>query len=150
MRKHAFHDLMDMRLKDLDEDILQNAIDTEAHRSSGRWKDAENAKPISAKRLICEWGLVSSAIRKYRIGINYNALELPSAKQRSVQLPEAADIIAAVHDTEIELPVLLAMWLSFSMSELRGLTKSSSLSEDGRYICIDMHSRSQHCLRRLR
>lgn len=137
IRKNAFPDLMEMRLKDLDEDVLQAAIDTEARRPSGRWKDPKKVKPISAKRLNCEWGLVSSAIRKYRTGINYDALELPSVPERSVQLPEASDIIAAVQGTEIELPVLLAMWLSFGMSELRGLTKSSSLSEDGKYIRID-------------
>ena len=31
---------------------------------------------------------------------------------------------------ELELPVLLAAWLSFSMSEIRGLTKSKSISGD--------------------
>ena len=137
MRKHAFPDLMDLRLKDLDESVLQNAIDTEARRPSGRWKDPKKVKPISAKRLTCEWGLVSSAIRKYRAGINYDAFELPSVQARTVQLPEASDIVAAVRGTEIELPVLLAMWLSFGMSELRGLTKSGSISDDGRYIRID-------------
>lgn len=37
--------------------------------------------------------------------------------------------------TEIELPVLLAMWLSFSMSEVRGLTKSKSVQNG--YIVIN-------------
>jgi len=39
-----------------------------------------------------------------------------------------------VHGTEIELAVLLAMWLSFSMSEVRGLSKSKSIS--GNYIVV--------------
>ena len=137
IRDHAFPDLMGMVLKDLDEDVLQAAIDTEAGRSSGRWKDPKKIKPISAKRLVCEWGLVSSAIRKYRTGINYDAIELPAVQVRNVQLPEATDIIDAVRGSDIELPVLLAMWLSFGMSELRGLTKSESMSEDGNYIRID-------------
>lgn len=34
------------------------------------------------------------------------------------------------------MPVLLAMWLSFSISEIKGLTKSNSLSVDGNYIMI--------------
>ena len=135
MRKNAFPDLMGMCLKDLDEDVLQNAIVLEACRPSGRWK--EKATPISAKRLRCEWGLVSSAIRKYRDGINWDAFELPATKARIVQLPEADAIINSVLGTDIELPVLLAMWLSFGMSELRGLTKSASLSKDGQYITID-------------
>lgn len=135
IRKSAFPDLMEMRLKDIDEDILQCAIDAEQHRPSGRYKN--NVKQISAKRLRCEWGLVSSAIRKYRTGINYDAIELPSVSERRVKLPEVEEIISAVRGTDIELPVLLAMWLSFGMSELRGLTKSSSISQDGKFITID-------------
>ena len=135
IRKNGFPDLMDMYLKDLDEDVLQGAIDLEARRPSGRWK--EKATTISAKRLRCEWGLVSSAIRKYRSGINWDAFELPAVKARAVQLPEADAIIDAVLGSDIELPVLLAMWLSFGMSELRGLTKSTSLSKDGKYITVD-------------
>lgn len=135
IRKSAFPDLMQLRLKDLDEYLLQAAINSEAVRPSSRRKTEK--KPISAKRLRCEWGLISSAIRKYRTGINYDAIELPKVKERMVQLPEASEIIDAVHGTEIELPVLLAMWLSFGMSELRGLTKSTSLSKDGKYITID-------------
>ena len=135
IRKTAFQDLMDVCIKDLDEELLQNAIDAEAVRQSGRWKT--KAKTITAKRLRSEWGLVSSAIRKYRTGINYDALELPETVQRVVELPEASTIIGIVKGTDIELPVLLAMWLSFGMSELRGLTKSSSLSADGNYIRID-------------
>lgn len=37
------------------------------------------------------------------------------------------DIIRAVIGTPVELPCLLAAWLSMSMSEIRGLTKSKSL-----------------------
>lgn len=40
-----------------------------------------------------------------------------------------------VKGTEIELPVLLAMWLSFTLSEIKGLTKSGSIKGD--YIFID-------------
>lgn len=39
-----------------------------------------------------------------------------------------------IKGTDIELPVLLAMWLSFTMSEIKGLTKSKSIK--GNYITI--------------
>ena len=51
-----------------------------------------------------------------------------------VGLPSAADVLRIIKGTDIELPVLLAAWLSFSMSEVRGLTKSKSISGD--YITI--------------
>ena len=43
-------------------------------------------------------------------------------------------IFNVVCGTKIELPVLLAMWLSFTISEIKGLTKSKSIQ--GNYITI--------------
>ena len=132
IQKNGFQDLLDTRLSDIDEGILQEAICLEAKRpSNGRQK---LKKPISAKRLKNEWGLLSAVLHKYRPGINYDMIELPKAALRTVELPPARKILDIIQGTDIELPVLLAMWLSFSMSEVRGLTKSKSVS--GNYITI--------------
>ena len=37
------------------------------------------------------------------------------------ELPTAEQVIRMIRGTEIELPCLLAMWLSLRMSEVRGL-----------------------------
>lgn len=132
IKKNAFQDLMDTKLKDLDEDILQEAINVESRRPSGR--NPKNPTPLSAKRLQNEWGLISAVLHKYRKGINFDELELPKIPPRIVELPTAQEVMRIVKGTDIELPVLLAMWLSFSMSEVRGLTKSKSISGD--YITI--------------
>lgn len=132
IQKNGFQDLLDTRLSDIDEGILQEAVCLEAKRpSNGRQK---LKKPISAKRLKNEWGLLSAVLHKYRPGINYDMIELPKAALRTVELPPARKILDIIQGTDIELPVLLAMWLSFSMSEVRGLTKSKSVS--GNYITI--------------
>lgn len=128
IKKYAFQDLMDFRLKDLDEQILQEAINVEARRPSNKTKRIQ--KPISAKRLKNEWGLVSAVLHKYSKNIDFEEIELPTVAQRIVELPSAGEVMRIVKGTEIELPVLLAMWLSFSMSEVRGLTKSKSISGD--------------------
>lgn len=60
----------------------------------------------------------------------------PKKVKKFRDLPEPYDIYRAIKGTDIELPVLLAMWLSFSISEIKGLTKSNSLSADGNYIMI--------------
>ena len=57
--------------------------------------------------------------------------------EKNIELPEPEEIFAAVQGTDIELPVLLAMWLSFSASEIAGLTKSGSLLQDGNYIAVN-------------
>lgn len=132
MQKYGFKDLMDFKLKDIDEIILQEAVNMEACRPPlrrGKGKDT-----ISAKRLRNEWGLVSAVIRKYNRDINLSVIELPEAEKRVVELPSAQLVLDIIKGTDIELPVLLAAWLSFSMSEVRGLTKSKSINGD--YITI--------------
>ena len=132
IQRTAFKDLMDMKLKDIDEVILQDSINTEAKRPSKNC--VKETKPISAKRLKNEWGLVSAVLHKYTKNIDFDEIELPQITPRNVELPTAQEVFQIVKGTDIELPVLLAMWLSFSMSEVRGLTKSKSIS--GNYLTI--------------
>ena len=128
IQRNGFQDLMQTKIKDMDEVILQEAIRVEAGRPANR--RSKHPRPISAKRLRNEWGLISSVLHKYTNRLNFDAIELPRPANRSVELPPARDVLRIVRGTDIELPVLLAMWLSFSMSEIRGLTKSKSISGD--------------------
>lgn len=137
IQRNAFQDIMTTKLEDLDEIILQEAINVEARRSSKKWKDEEKQKAISPKRVKNEWGLVRAVLKKYRKGIDYEEFELPQIVPRMVELPNAKVVLDMVKGTDIELPVLLAAWLSYSMSEVRGLTKSKSLSHDGNYLTIN-------------
>lgn len=132
IQRNAFQDLMDCRLKDLDETILQEAVNVEAGRPINRNRKVQ--KPISAKRLKNEWGLLTAVLAKYRKELNLEGIELPIVTPRLVELPPAREVLRIIKGTDIELPVLLAMWLSFSMSEVRGLTKSKSINGD--YITI--------------
>lgn len=133
IQKNAFPDLMDAELKDLDEAILQEAVHSEARRLSK--KRSRTPKPLSAKRLKNEWGLVRAVLMKYCKTLDCSEIELPQVAPRIVELPSAEDVLRIIRGTEIELPVLLAAWLSFSMSEVRGLTKSKSIHGD--YITIN-------------
>ena len=51
--------------------------------------------------------------------------KLPAKIKKFKELLPPEIIFDVVRGTEIELPALLAMWLSFSMSEIRGIKKSS-------------------------
>lgn len=130
IQKFAFRDLMDMKLKDLDEVILTEAVNAEARRKKHRCK---KSIPISAKRLKNEWGLITAVLNTYCKGLEY-AITLPKVPERVPDLLPAKTVLEMIHDTDIELPVLLACWLSYSMSEVRGLTKSKSLK--GNYLLI--------------
>lgn len=126
IQKNAFQDLMESKLKDLDEVILMEAVNAEARRPSNRRKDK---KPISAKRLKNEWGLLTAVLNVYRKDLDYN-ITLPPVPDRVPELLPAETVLRMVKGLDIELPVLLACWLSYSMSEVRGLTKSKSIKGD--------------------
>lgn len=128
MLKYGFQPLMKRKVKDLDSDAMQKAINDECCRTS----EKVPGKPISTKTVINEWGLLSSALRSI-CDVAYN-VRLPKKQQHIKELPDPQTVLDAIIGSSIELPCLLALWLSFSMSEIRGLM-CSSVRDD--YITID-------------
>lgn len=131
MQRNGFKGIMNVRLKDLTTERLQEAVNEEAKRTSKRNKT--NPKPISAKTVINEYGLLTAVFQKYYKSLDCT-VRLPKKDEVIKELPPPEVIYNIVKDTKIELAVMLAMWLSFSMSEIRGLTKSKSV--DGDYLTI--------------
>lgn len=112
IRRTAFPHLMEIPVENLTRDLVQQAINTEAYREGRRGR-------ISAKTLANEWGLISAALyHQYNLKFD---VRLPRTTKRLKEYPNPEDVMQAVIGTEIELPCLLALWLSFSMSEIRGL-----------------------------
>lgn len=77
---------------------------------------------MSPKSVANICGLIESAARCE--GITLTA-KRPAPMKKTVTLLEPEAVISLVRGDAIELPVLLAMWLSLSMSEIRGLTVHS-------------------------
>ena len=127
IKRTAFVDLMDVPVKKLDSNMMQAAINRECRRRSER-----TGKPLSAKTVKNNYGLIASALKTI-CGTTY-AVKLPTVQHKNKELPTPEEIIRTVKGTEIELPCLLAMWLSFSMSEIRGI-KCSAVKNG--YITID-------------
>lgn len=132
IKKNGFQDIMLLKLKDFDADILQDAVNRESKRLSR--KRTRNPKPISTKRLRNEYGLIRPVIKKYRKDIDFEEISLPKIPPRIPDLLPAETIFRIIRGTDLELAVSLAMWLSFTSSEIRGLTKSKSVNGD--YITI--------------
>ena len=131
IRDNAFSSIMNINIKRLDNAILQRAINEECSRPSQSSRG--KGKTISAKTVRNEWGLISAVIRKYNPKFDIH-VTLPSYVSPVNNISSPRDIFEAVRGTSVELPVLLAMWLSFTMSEVKGLTKSSSIKGDFIYI----------------
>lgn len=121
--RNSFQDLLDTPLKKINKDLLQDAVNKEALRPSQRSKTTT----ISPKTLRNSYGLIVSVIHRYQPNVDCN-VKLPAKKTTIKELLPAETIISIVKNTDIELPVLLAMWLSFSMSEIRGIRKSDIIN----------------------
>lgn len=107
IRRTRLQSLMDVDVHDLDSFKMQMAINNDASRL-GR-------KSISEAK-----NLVLTALRMYGVKPDIN-VTLPAKKPKIKALPTAEQVARVIIGTEIELPCLLAMWLSLRMSEVRGL-----------------------------
>lgn len=128
IRKRSFQDIMDIPLKKLTDDILQESVNKEMTRTA-----YNRTWTVAPKTVQTEYGLISSTLNRF-IPNNEFEVDLPKVPKKIRSLPLPEDIYNAVHGTNVELPVMLAMWLSFTVSEVRGLTKSKSI--DGDYLTI--------------
>lgn len=94
----------------------------------------ESDSTISSKTVHNEFGLIRT-ILSLHTSIDLD-VRLPQTETNQHELSSPDVIYDIVKGTDIELPVLLAIWLSFTMSEIFGLTKSKSISSDGNFITI--------------
>jgi integrase len=117
IKKYAFKNIMGEKAVDLDDESMQLAINEESKRIT------QKGTVIKPKTVANEYGLLSSAIYAVQ-GIQFK-IKLPTRPERNVELPEPHEVVQAIKDTWVELPCMLAMWLSFSMSEVRGIKCSS-------------------------
>lgn len=78
----------------------------------------------SAKTVHNVYGLITGALSEADPNLKFN-IALPKIQKKFIELPPVEDVIRAVKGTDIELPAMLAMWLSLSVSEIRGISVES-------------------------
>lgn len=125
--KFAFQGIMDKKLKDITKADFINAVAEECQRETRRH---ETIAPVSVHK---EFDFICAVLRENDIEppqIN----NLPAVQQLPVVLPEPSDVLRAIVGSSIELPCLLAAWLSLTQSEIRALTKSKSIKNGKLYI----------------
>ncbi len=131
IQKVAFKNLLDTQLCNLTNAMLSEAVNAESRRPAR--SNNKNSAFISPKTVHNEYGLLTAVLNKYIPSLNCK-VSLPQVPETFPDLLEPDVIFDAVKGSDIELAVLLAMWLSFTRSEILGLTKSGSI--DGDYITI--------------
>lgn len=107
IRKNQLQELMDVPLSKLTNVMVQAAINREAHT-------------LSAKSVRNAHGLLTASVAMYMPDFVFRTT-LPAKEHKVKDLPSPKQIIDAVKGTDVELPAMLAMWLSLRMSEVRGI-----------------------------
>ena len=107
IRKNQLQDLIDVPLSKITNMMIQASINRAAAYLSP--KSVRNAH-----------GLLTAAISMYMPDFIIRTT-LPAKKHKIKDLPKAEDIIHAVRGSDVELPVMLALWLGLRMSEVRGI-----------------------------
>lgn len=119
--QNGFPSLMNTTIGDITHRTLQKAVDDECKRFNNR------GQKFTPKTIKNRYTFIASVLHDYDVKTD---VILPDLKDKPIILPTAEEIWKTVKGTEIELPVLLSMWLTLSMSEIRGLTKSKSIHGD--------------------
>lgn len=127
IRKNYFESIMGVKLSDLTAKRLSLAVQKECQRTSRR------GKPLAPKTIQNALMFVMGVLKENKVELD-GPVSAPEVKQKLVRLPDPEQVIQAIVGSEIELPCLLACWLSLSMSEIRGLTKSQSIVGDQLFV----------------
>ena len=107
IRNNRLQSLMNMDVNEIDSILMQQAVNEDALR-------------LSRKSLLEAVLLITAALKLYKVHVDLS-VTLPPRKHKIKRLPTAQQVIQMVMGTDIELPCMLAMWLSLRMSEVRGL-----------------------------
>lgn len=139
IRDKRFESLMSMHINDIASDDVDAAIEQELRKKSRK------GGTLSPKTVIDAYGLVATVLRKYSKSADIS-VSLPEIQRSFPVILTPQEIYPAVRGTDIELDCLLAMWLSLTMSEIRGLTKSKSVRGTKLYIVetvVDVHGKPE-------
>lgn len=107
IRRNRLQSIMNVEIHKLNSVALQCAINEDALRM-GR-------KSISEAK-----NLLMTALKMYGVCTEFN-VTLPPKQPKIQNLPTPAQVIQLVRGTDIEVPCMLALWLSLRISEVRGL-----------------------------
>lgn len=105
---YRFEVLKSVNLNDLTPIMIQQAINIEAGN-------------ISPETLKNSYGFLKSVLKMFDVDINLNNIKLPKLRKNEKELPSFEEIFSVVKGTDVELPVLLAAWLSLRIGEVIGL-----------------------------
>lgn len=108
---NSFPALMPLQVDTLKQEHIQRAVNAMVKKGSSP-KTVRNA-----------YGLLTSVLKMCRPGFQFNVNLPQRLKQqpRKISDEEISAIFAAAKGTDVEIPILLGLWLGLRLSEIRGL-----------------------------
>jgi len=121
IRRNHLKGLMGVRLNRITPALVQEAINQE----SKPYRDDRGKEHVPTPKSVRNiHGLLSAVLREYCPGLRLNTT-LPQklrTEQRYLEPEEIGVLLNAIKGNEMEIPILLALWLSLRASEITGLT----------------------------
>ena len=108
-------DFANTPLSSVTSELVQSEVKRLSNSTSKRTHDR-----ISAKTVHNFHGLISGALKEFVPDLHIDTA-LPKIQKKFIELPPVEEVFNAIKGTDIELPAILAMWLSLSISEIRGI-----------------------------
>lgn len=118
--RNHFQSIHDIKLSNLTWKDVDNAVNHECSRLSFK------GEKLSPKTIKNAYNFLQSVLIENDISFD-KKIRLPDVPRKVIEILPPELIIPVIKGTEIELPCLLSMWLTLSVSEIRGLKKSKSI-----------------------
>lgn len=112
LSRNTFQDLMPYQLKHITIPMIQSEVN--------RMK-RQNKSP---KYISNAAGFLKSILRQYAPGLDLEEITLPQKQKPDLRMLDDSEICLLLREargTDIELPILLALWMGMRLSEIRGL-----------------------------
>lgn len=128
IRRTRLQVIKDIPLKSLILGDIQRAVNADRAR-------------LSKKSIRESIALLKRVLTLNGITLNFKAITLPKDYRQKKPLPNAAEVLKPFIGTKYEIPILLAMWCSLRVSELRGLKYSDITNVKDRHFMNIHHTK---------
>lgn len=111
IQENRFPDLMERPVSRLTFPVIQKAVN-------------EEAKRYSPKTVKNSYGLLRTILSEYRPDLDLSKIKLPQKQEADKRIytpDELQKLLEHIRGSDVELPVLLAVWLGLRRSEILGL-----------------------------
>ena len=114
LKDNTFQNLMSYQLRNITPEMIQKEIDLMKRQKK------------SPKYISNATGFLKSILKHYAPGMDLSDLTIPQKKKPDLRMLDDNEIklvLQTAQGTEMELPILFALWLGMRMSEIRGLKR---------------------------